>query len=281
MKAAEPVAAKSQGVIACPDCGKQVSDSALTCPHCARPMKTAPPSPTPPSGCTGCEAIGVMLFVVLVVGVIASVAVLKSVPPDARTSAAASLAESATSADSVAEVRRDESPRKITNDAPVATTPADGASATNGVDAAKAAAPGSIEEYDERSAIIGKAVREFKFPSPEPNEFATMIALYDSNEAQAEKRYKVKMCREVGFVRQVVKDVIGATFVRVVGCIEDVTREGDVKVADCYFPKPETESVEKLKPSDRVIIRGMCLGKAFNRVFLIGCHVDEVLARTP
>ena len=34
------------GLIACPDCGRQVSDQAPACPQCARPMAAAP-APTP------------------------------------------------------------------------------------------------------------------------------------------------------------------------------------------------------------------------------------------
>lgn len=29
-------------LIACPDCGGQVSDQALACPHCGRPLQTVP-----------------------------------------------------------------------------------------------------------------------------------------------------------------------------------------------------------------------------------------------
>ncbi|MFA5190458.1 MAG: hypothetical protein WC740_07030 [Verrucomicrobiia bacterium] len=141
---------------------------------------------------------------------------------------------------------------------------------------AEAASGLTMEAYEEKSAILGKMVREFKFPTSEPEEFANIIALFDSNPAEAVKRYKTKMCRGVGFVREVSGDLTGPTMMAVVGRIEDVTRTGDATVVECGFTKTEAASVAKLKPSDRVIIRGLCFGKRSNLVLMFGCHIEGV-----
>jgi 4-hydroxy-3-methylbut-2-en-1-yl diphosphate synthase IspG/GcpE len=63
-------------LIACPDCGRQVSDQALACPHCGRPLRSV----QAPEGLrrearslqsltTGCGCL-VLLFVLAVLGVI-------------------------------------------------------------------------------------------------------------------------------------------------------------------------------------------------------------------
>lgn len=63
-------------LIACPDCGRQVSDQALACPQCGRPLRSMPS----PEGLrrearflqsltTGCGCL-VLLFVFAAVGVI-------------------------------------------------------------------------------------------------------------------------------------------------------------------------------------------------------------------
>lgn len=63
-------------LIACPDCGGQVSDQAVACPHCGRPLRSMPS----PEGLrrearflqsltTGCGCL-VLLFVLAAVGVI-------------------------------------------------------------------------------------------------------------------------------------------------------------------------------------------------------------------
>ncbi len=36
-------------LIQCPDCGQQVSDAAVACPRCARPIAPRPRSPPPPT----------------------------------------------------------------------------------------------------------------------------------------------------------------------------------------------------------------------------------------
>jgi hypothetical protein len=63
------------GLIACQDCGGQVSDQALACPHCGRPLRSMP-SPEKlrrearflQSLTTGCGCL--LLFVLGMVGVI-------------------------------------------------------------------------------------------------------------------------------------------------------------------------------------------------------------------
>jgi hypothetical protein len=64
-------------LIACPDCAGQVSDQALACPHCGRPLRSMPAPPEKlrrearflQSLTTGCGCL-LILFVLAVVGVI-------------------------------------------------------------------------------------------------------------------------------------------------------------------------------------------------------------------
>lgn len=45
----------------CPDCGKEVSPSAKTCPHCGKPNKAVGATPTKPAGCF-LQGIGAMVL---------------------------------------------------------------------------------------------------------------------------------------------------------------------------------------------------------------------------
>ena len=79
-------------LISCPDCGKEVSDTAPACIHCGRVMKSAPitqPTPVPPvvvnaqaqprEGCflqtlnAGCGLIFALIFIVVVIVIVVGV----------------------------------------------------------------------------------------------------------------------------------------------------------------------------------------------------------------
>lgn len=58
------------GLIACPDCGKEVSDQAPSCPECGRPIRPAPSQKTtPPKKSRGCGTAMLGCFLVGIIGV--------------------------------------------------------------------------------------------------------------------------------------------------------------------------------------------------------------------
>ena len=62
-------------LVACPDCGTQVSDQAPACPKCARPLRAQQPAPSAPKkGMSGCAisaiVVGVLFILVFIIGVV-------------------------------------------------------------------------------------------------------------------------------------------------------------------------------------------------------------------
>ena len=75
-------------LIPCPECGKSISTSAVACPHCGAPSKTAPQRGTPVEppkkktyGCGSLFALGVIAIVVI--GVV-NTAIDSGKPPPAK-----------------------------------------------------------------------------------------------------------------------------------------------------------------------------------------------------
>lgn len=58
-------------LINCPECQKEVSDEATTCPHCGKPLPTtpAPPDPKRPKG-KGCLFILVPILLILLIAIL-------------------------------------------------------------------------------------------------------------------------------------------------------------------------------------------------------------------
>lgn len=57
-------------LITCPDCSKEISDAAPTCPHCGRPNKSIGSIQTTAKSGSGCGAIAVFLIVSFIIATV-------------------------------------------------------------------------------------------------------------------------------------------------------------------------------------------------------------------
>jgi len=151
---------------------------------------------------------------------------------------------------------------------------------TGGVEAHELYARHSAEVYEKMAAEVGKAVRECNDTVPNGYDLGTITFGYTINAVRADQKYESKVCRGYGYVRLIEKDSNGAIHVTVVTW-ESGHEQDPERAIICYFAKSEEESVAKLKPSDRVLIRGECIGNASGWVILLGCHIDEVESYRP